>query len=82
MKTLGDYSNLCRRLDKALRDVAEGREIPTKTIGANFELFQLEEDGMVEIEGFNPLQHGSFDSVRITDKGRELLGRGGYSEFK
>lgn len=49
MNTLGEYSGLCRRLDKALRDVAEGREIPTKTIGTNFELFQLEEDGMRQL---------------------------------
>ncbi len=47
MKTLGDYSKLCQKLDQVLRDVAEGKEIINKSITLNYELFILDSDGMV-----------------------------------
>lgn len=82
MKTLGDYSNLCRRLDAALLKVVQGYDLPLKTMEMSPELFELEHDGMVEIQWFDWHSNGKFDSVKITDKGRELLSRGGYSKFK
>lgn len=81
MKTLGDYSDLCRRLDDTLIKVACGEDFPTKTISACFEVFLLESDGLVKINGFEPKKHGTFSSVEITQKGRELLNRGGYCDF-
>ena len=81
MDTLGQYSDLCRRLDRMLTAVADGEDFFDKTIGTQPELFMLEEDGMVEIVGFDWKKNGRFDSVRITQKGRELINRGGYSNF-
>ena len=82
MKTLGDYSNLCRRLEAALLKVAQGYDLSTKTIEMSPEIFELEHDGMVEIHEFDWKSNDKFDSATITDKGRELLSRGGYSKFK
>lgn len=81
MNTLGDYSDLCRRLDDALNKVARQADFPTKTISACQELFLLESDGMVIINGFDYKGNGSFKSVKITKKGRELLNHGGYCNF-
>lgn len=81
MNTLGEYSNLCRRLDDALNKVARQEDFPIRTISACQELFQLESDGMVVINGFNYKDNGSFKSVEITKKGRDLLNRGGYCNF-
>ena len=64
-----------------LTAVADGEDFIDKTINNQPELFILEEDGMVEIVGFDWKKNGRFDSVRITQKGRELINRGGYSDF-
>lgn len=69
MNTLGEYSGLCRRLDDALNKVAREVDSPIRTISACQELFQLESDGMVVINGFNYKDNGSFKSVEITKKG-------------
>lgn len=81
MTTLRDYSDLCRRLDDALNKVARQIDFPIKRISACPELFQLESDGMVVINGFDYKDNGSFKSVKITKKGREFLNRGGYCNF-
>lgn len=80
-RTLGDYSGLCRRLDEALLKLARGHDVPVRKIGECPEIFQLEEDGMVEVRGFDWRNKGTFESVIVTPKGYELLNRGGYSDF-
>lgn len=89
MKTLGEYSRHCREIDDVLKQAVNG-------IGSVYPLSEtamlcyiLEHDGMVVIDYVDvnvgskkkPIVRQDIVSVKITPKGRELLNRGGYSEF-
>ena len=76
MKTIGDYSEICRNLTDVMREIKEG-QIAVSNIGFNIALLILQTDGMIEpIEKSEKLQ-----TVRLSAKGREFLQRGGYSDF-
>lgn len=76
MKTLGDYSEICRNLTDVMREIADGKIIVI-SIKFNLALLLLQTDGMIE-----PIEdNGKLQTVRLSDKGRELLQRGGYSDF-
>lgn len=89
MKTLGDYSKLCRRLDDALKQSVNGIEKLSLLCDTAFIYGYLADDGIVDVayneinlsKGKRPVKGYEISSVSITPKGRELLNRGGYSSF-
>lgn len=76
MKTLGDYSAICRNLTDVMREIADGK-IAVRNIGFDIALLMLHTDGMIE-----PIKDdGQMQTICLSDKGREFLQRGGYSNF-
>lgn len=77
MKTLGDYSEVSRNLTAIMQEIADGKVSVCK-IGFNLGLLILQTDGMIEpLKGSDELQ-----TIQLSANGKELLERGGYSEFK
>lgn len=76
MKTLGEYSRFCVELTDELRKVGKG-DIIVRDYSLNIILLTLEADGLI----VPIIPNGEFQKLELTDKGRELLNRGGYSNF-
>ena len=89
MKTLGEYSRRCREFDIILESAAHGIKNVPALSDMSAICYSLEYDGLVEITHSvinvgsknNPIKRREITEVRITPKGRELLNRGGYSNF-
>ena len=76
MKTIGDYSEICRNLTDVMREIKDGK-IAVSNIGFNIALLILQTDGIIE-----PIGNGDkLETVRLSAKGHEFLQRGGYSDF-
>lgn len=78
MKTLGDYSKICQRMTELLQEVADNN-ISCNNAVPELLFFFLEKDKMIELHNIE--NNGTFEYATITDKGRELLNRGGYTDF-